>query len=350
MESFEGWHGEHIVTDTPFLRASEAREMAGLPTIDLLGLWRRGPGTQWMVTGRTNWVTGLDLISGGRLLVPYDSVSTEFLSDTLTPLVRSTNGLASGNTIDEATLHGIYEVLERDAISQWAPTAGSQDRVIDPNSIIDDYNGELLERLARTGMRVLVRWISCDTQIPVFAVTIAPGPGWRVPPYAAFAGYGAHLDPCVALARALTEAVQSRLTMIHGSRDDLWPSEYERVLDDRAAGHWASFVADTVATHSFAEVTNLATNSFEEDKAAVLALIEPVADEVAVVNLTRADFGIPVVKVIIAGMAGVPFDQRPRTGARQHPKGRKRWINRWKPALNAFAIRFPGRLDPAEDN
>jgi transposase-like protein len=31
-------------------------------------------------------------------------------------------------------------------------------------------------------------------------------------------------------------------------------------------------------------------------------------------------------------------------------KGRKRWINRWKPALNAFAIRFPGRLDPAEDN
>ena len=31
-------------------------------------------------------------------------------------------------------------------------------------------------------------------------------------------------------------------------------------------------------------------------------------------------------------------------------KGRKRWINRWKPALNAFAISFPGRLDPAEDN
>jgi transposase-like protein len=31
-------------------------------------------------------------------------------------------------------------------------------------------------------------------------------------------------------------------------------------------------------------------------------------------------------------------------------KGRKRWVTRWKPALNAFAINFPGRLDPAEDN
>ncbi|MDR1392717.1 MAG: IS256 family transposase [Bifidobacteriaceae bacterium] len=31
-------------------------------------------------------------------------------------------------------------------------------------------------------------------------------------------------------------------------------------------------------------------------------------------------------------------------------KGRRRWANRWKPTLNAFAISFPGRLDPAEDN
>ena len=27
-----------------------------------------------------------------------------------------------------------------------------------------------------------------------------------------------------------------------------------------------------------------------------------------------------------------------------------RWMNRWKPALNAFAITFPGRLDPAGNN
>ena len=29
---------------------------------------------------------------------------------------------------------------------------------------------------------------------------------------------------------------------------------------------------------------------------------------------------------------------------------KKRWMNRWKPALNAFAITFPGRLDPAGNN
>ncbi|MFJ5679009.1 YcaO-like family protein [Streptomyces sp. NPDC093097] len=62
---------------------------------------------------------------------------------------------------------------------------------------------------------------------------------WGVPCFAAFvwsedfalltAGSGAHSSASVALSRALTEAVQSRLTLINGARDDLTAS-YSHVL------------------------------------------------------------------------------------------------------------------------
>ncbi len=29
-------------------------------------------------------------------------------------------------------------------------------------------------------------------------------------------------------------------------------------------------------------------------------------------------------------------------------KGAARWINRWKPALNAFAVTFEGRISPTD--
>ena len=42
-----------------------------------------------------------------------------------------------------------------------------------------------------------------------------------------FHGSGCHPDRAIALARALTEAAQTRLTYITGIRDDLLPAEYE---------------------------------------------------------------------------------------------------------------------------
>lgn len=319
MESLESWHGERVLSDGHYLRAGEVQEVHGLRTVDLHGLPRRGAGERWMTQHRLNWVRGTNLVDGEDVMVPYDVVSCDFTGDpALSPLIRTTNGLASGNTFDEALLHALYEVVERDAVNLWSQTAGDGDRVVAPATVTDEYNAELLTRLADSGLEVLIRWVPSDTGIPVISVTLAPGSEWRTPPYAAFSGYGAHLNPGVALARAATEAVQSRLTMIHGGRDDLWPSEYARVLDHRAAGFWARHVGSTEPTTRFDEVPDRSTDAFPDDLARVVEMIgaTATATEIVAVDLTREDLGVPVVRAVVPGFAGIPFDARPRAGGR----------------------------------
>lgn len=65
--------------------------------------------------------------------------------------------------------------------------------------------------------------VSSRFEVPCFGATV-----WS-PDFAAVClGWGAHLDPGVAVSRAVTEAVQSRLTVIAGARDDL-PEVYHVV-------------------------------------------------------------------------------------------------------------------------
>lgn len=320
MEAFESWHGERVVGDGCFLRQAEVLEMRGIRTIDVARVTRRGAAMAWVASNPLNWVLGSDLLSGSSCFVPYDCVSNDLTSGAkFTPIVRSTNGLASGNIFTEAVLHGIYEVIERDAVSLWRPGVDGGDHVVDLASIGDAYNHELLMRLRKAGLDVLIRRVPSDTHVPVFCAVVTPGKDRCAAPFAAFSGFGAHLDPQVAVARAVTEAVQSRLTLIHGSRDDLWPSQYSKVLDHRAVRWWAGQVQSYEGNTSLGDIPDQSTDAFETDLRVVLNLLRPIVDEVAVVDLTRDYLGIPVVKVVIPGLSGIPFEERPRAGGRTGP-------------------------------
>ena len=317
MEAFESWHGERVSADGGYYRREEAEDENGIPVADVGRISRRGRDVSWLSSTRINWVRGLDVMSGVAVLLPYDCVSSDFTGDVQrVAFIRSTNGLASGNTLTEATLHGLYEVIERDAVALWSPSAGTADRVVDPGTVHDEDNAALLDRLADAGLGVLIRDVRCDTTVPVFAVAIAPTNPTRMPPFAAFSGYGAHLDPRVALSRALTEAIQSRLTVIHGGRDDLWPSAYARVLDHRAARNWARFVSTAEPTVDFERIPDHSTETFSGDLEVLKESIASVAAEAIAVDLTRPGLGIPVVKVVVPGLSGIPFDPRPRDGGR----------------------------------
>ncbi|MBN9608355.1 MAG: YcaO-like family protein [Actinobacteria bacterium] len=317
MEAFESWHGENIVASGHYCRGAEAEQVYGVGTVDVSGLPRRGTRMAWYREALHFWLLGTELLTSRPILVPFDAVSSDFTGNFgRSPLIRTTNGQASGNSVMEATLHGLYEVAERDAVSAWAPTAGPGDEIIDPASVRDSYNGELLERIRRAGLGTLIRRVPSDFGIPVFAVALAPiGPAAR-PPFAAFSGYGAHLDPKVALARAITEAVQSRLTVIHGGRDDLWPSEYARVLDHRAVSLWIARIRDMEPNAAFSSIPDRSGESFRTDLDTVLAGFRGQVDTIAVVDLSREELAIPVVKVVVPGLLGVPFDTRPRSQAR----------------------------------
>jgi ribosomal protein S12 methylthiotransferase accessory factor len=169
--------------------------------------------------------------------------------------------------------------------------------------VADETLARLIARLDEAGVVVAAWDITSDVGVPAYTCTIVDdpaGPAWRG--VAAFSGHGAHLSAQVALVRALSEAIQSRATVISGSRDDMFPRDY---LD-------AANRDDHVAmTASFREpppsrpmpALSLACETFEDDLALLLGRVRAAgASSAVVVDLTREDVGIPVVKVVVPGL------------------------------------------------
>lgn len=121
----------------------------------------------------------------------------------------STNGLASGNTLPEATLHGLLEVLERDTIALHA--ARSEAAAVACNGLPTAL-AQRAARWAADGVQLQLRWLPNAVGLPCFEATLHE-PGHPVTPRAR--GWGLHLDREVALARAVSEAAQSRLCRLH---------------------------------------------------------------------------------------------------------------------------------------
>ncbi|MGO6785210.1 YcaO-like family protein [Rhizobium ruizarguesonis] len=184
------------------------------------------------------WCTGLDILSGSSVFVPWWLVGLDHRGERPAGFEQSSDGLASGNTPSEAVLHGLCELVERDA---WALTQlKSPERLresrIDPASFGDAVIDVMTDRITRAGMKLLLLDMTTDIGVPAFLAVIMPGnlsdrvdARWSH----VCGGCGCHPDPVRAALRAITEAAQSRLTAIAGSRDDFSPRIYQRL--DRSA-------------------------------------------------------------------------------------------------------------------
>ena len=167
------------------------------------------------------WTSGTDLGTGGRVWVPSSAV---YFCRRPLLFATSTNGLASGNTRAEARLHAIYELIERDAMCALGERGRlklrERGRVIDLDSVTFPLARLILDRCDAQGMRVVLMALPAAVAVSaIWAIFLSP----RTISTRSLVntGWGAHVDPEVALTRALTEAAQSRLAKIHGARDDV---------------------------------------------------------------------------------------------------------------------------------
>jgi ribosomal protein S12 methylthiotransferase accessory factor len=124
-------------------------------------------------------------------------------------------------------LHALYEIVERDAIAGLPPDSLGQP--VDQGTIDDEGCLELIDRIRTANVALTLCRVPSRFGVPCFAAQV-----WSPDFPIRCRGHGAHLDPAVAASRAVTEAVQSRLTAIAGSRDDL-PSIYGHVQLGRSA-------------------------------------------------------------------------------------------------------------------
>src|ERR1035437_5934364 len=162
-------------------------------------------------------VEGDELLSRKcKVLVPAELVFHPFHENTGVRLYgTTTNGLASGSTLLEATVHALAEVIERDIRSF---------EIVDDCSILIDVENAppqvkaISARIEDTGLRCYLRYSPNAFGLPYFSAYILEPA--ETNPIAVAAGFGLHPIAEIAAVRALAEAAQSRLTHIHGGRDD----------------------------------------------------------------------------------------------------------------------------------
>ncbi|KEA07772.1 hypothetical protein A6U85_31705 [Agrobacterium sp. 13-626] len=260
------------------------------------------------------WTLGHDIIAERDVWVPRDAV---LLDDTqANRFWQSSDGLASGNTLLEATFHGLLERIERDAevISQFGSIEERRRHCIDVASLCDPVLGGLAQRVWDAGFRLQMFDTTSDVGIPCFEAFMAPvAPSEMALRYIEVTyGAGAHPNPVRAAIRAVTEAAQSRLTYISGARDDIHPDTFARPLPDHL--HDALFMQP----NSYNPLPNPVMGATLNDMLqSVIGKLKAVGVKSAIVvhlNPGEADFS--VAKVLVPGLENPDGKRKRRFGSR----------------------------------
>ncbi len=304
MESIEAYHAEHV--QLPLLLASQLELRARRSVVEVTGLPRLSV-SQYRDDLRLLWVEGWDVMAGCARWLPYDLVHMDYTLPLPTgsgAFFMSSNGLASGNHLLEAVSHGICEVVERDANTLFH-AMGEVERSalrIDPETIDDDDCQKLLAAYRAARVDVAIWETTSDIPLPSYLCTVADHGPDAIQPLPPTTGSGCHPMRAIALARALTEAAQGRLTLISGSRDDLG-GRYDRASAvDRLAKFRASY-AERPPSRSFRSAPNHDGPTLQDDIALELdGLRSAGITQVVAVDLTLPAFGIPVVRIVIPGL------------------------------------------------
>jgi YcaO-like protein with predicted kinase domain len=299
MESIEGWHAENA--RSPEVVDSYDRISRRHPAISPAGFL---PGSRWTLAspGRSmGWVRGTDLRTQEPVWVPHAVTSLDSTVDHPDrALFRvSSNGLAAGNTPAEALCHALYEAVERDSDARWSALSERrrESTRVDPATVTVPFLRTILERIEGAGLVTLIWDMTSDLGIPAYRCILADrdpsrGLGW-------FRGSGAHLSSEVALSRAVTEAAQSRLTWIQGSREDLLPGHYR----EEAARAWRLPRERPPGRPFPARRSPYSGSALEEDLDWIVRRLSDAGySRIVAVDHTRPELGIPVVLVLVPGL------------------------------------------------
>ncbi|MFE1950160.1 TOMM precursor leader peptide-binding protein [Streptomyces sp. NPDC059524] len=276
----------------------------------------------------TEWTPVWSLTHGRRRLLPTSMLYFTRGAASADGLYADSNGNAAGSSREDALIQGFFEVVERDAVALWW-----YNRTRQPGVDIDAFDEPYAERIrsvcARTHRELWVLDLTSDLGIPVFA---ALSRRTDKPAEDIVFGFGAHFDPRVALRRALSELGQL-LPAVYDARPDgtgyaVTDPEPLHWWYTAKAAHRPYLVPDpdrrprTPADWPYAPRADLL-----EDVEAITALVRQQGMELLVLDQTRPDLEIPVVKVLVPGMRhfwarfapGRLFDVPVQLGRRAEP-------------------------------
>jgi ribosomal protein S12 methylthiotransferase accessory factor len=258
---------------------------------------------------KLEWSLSHDLISGNEFYVPSNAVFHPYIQDNAESLFKSnTNGLASGNVLEEAILHGMFEVIERDAWSIFELTHKNYAQ-INLDSIESELINETLDKFESEGIKIKLMDFTADIKIPTIAAsaddTVTKDAGLLT------LGMGTHLDPEVAILRALTEVAQSRATQINGAREDTVRADFAREAGyERMKRINKFYFRQEDDQIDLSDIENKSTTSITKDIEIVKEeLMANDIKKILYTDLTRPELDVSVVRVIIPEMEIYAIDQ-----------------------------------------
>jgi ribosomal protein S12 methylthiotransferase accessory factor len=205
------------------------------------------------------------------------------------------NGCAAGNTLEEAVVQGFLELVERDAYAIWWYNQ-TQHRELDLDCFDDPYVRDLRSQLAATGRRLWVLDVTNDLGIPSFvAITHWMQNGRENIEF----GSGAHFDARIGLLRALTELNQFlSLGLMGGGTGE--KSTLDGITPLRLEDH--SFLMPSNKPAARRESGTKFGQLGTSEVSACVRLAKQAGLDFLVLDQTRPDIEVPVVRVIVPGL------------------------------------------------
>lgn len=215
-------------------------------------------------------------------------------------LLANSNGNAAGTTLEDAILQGFLELVERDAVAVWWYNRTRQPGV-SLDSFCDPWVARFPELMARLQREVWVLDVTSDLGIPVMA---AVSRRTDKPEEDLMFGFGAHFDPRIAVRRALTELGQL-LPAVAGARAD---GTGYRLSEPHLMSWWRTATSrnQPYLRPRPAEPRTAASYGYRPsgriDLGPVRAIAQRAGLDILVLDQTRPDIGLPVVKVLVPGL------------------------------------------------
>jgi bacteriocin biosynthesis cyclodehydratase domain-containing protein len=206
------------------------------------------------------------------------------------------NGCASGAILEEAILQGLLELVERDACSLFWYNRIPRP-VVDLDDFATAYIEHARERFSRAGENMYVLDLTTDLDISVFLAISTLPDGSRI-----LLGLGAHLDPRIAVSRAIAELSQMAALQLVDEKGGSADKDMEDWLANATLATEPYLAPGRAGTARIGDYELPAPLPLDEAVRECVSRVQKAAHEVIVMDMSRPDVSIACARVLAPGL------------------------------------------------
>ena len=241
------------------------------------------------------WILGYCLTTREPYYYPLNWHNNEFIA----------NGLAAGNSMEEAIFQGLSEVIEREDIYRFFVERRAGDDV-DPETIKNEHIKLILSVGREAGIKYTIKDISSDIGFPTFIVA-GNNSSTKIKMLKLTVGQGTHTDPVKALMRAFSEYYESvsafyrrvgRFAIITNMFADKISSMHTGLLP----GCNRDMLFEAGKKIDFGSIPDFGRENIKEEIEHIVRTMDALKTEVVCIDKTHPELKIPVVRVFLPKM------------------------------------------------